>query len=161
MLRALSTAVGVSDSRPMVEEVRSDDFDQWLRKLEDRVGRLRIVKRMDRLAAGKPGDAKPVGRGVWELRLRFGPGYRVYYLRDGPRVILLMWGGDKSTQQRDFHRAYRLAEECWNEEGRSHVGTRGSMPRTTLRTLTTSRRIWRSPCRSLPRIRPLSLGLWA
>jgi len=144
----------------MVEEVRSDDFDQWPRKLKDRVGRLRIVERMDRLAAGKPGDAKPVGRGVWELRLRFGPGYRVYYLRDGPRVILLLCGGDKATQQRDIHRAYRLAEEYWSEEGRSHVGTRGSMPLTTSRTSTMSRRTWRSPCRSLPRIPVRSPGLW-
>ena len=64
------------------------------------------------------GDAKPVGGGVWELRLRFGPGYRVYYLHDGPRVILLLCGGDKATQQRDIERAYQLAEDYWNEEGR-------------------------------------------
>jgi len=104
----------------MVDVVRTDDFDQWLRKLKDRVGRLRIVERLDRLAAGNPGDAKPVGRGVWELRLRFGPGYRVYYLHDGPRVVLLLCGGDKSTQQRDIDRAYQLAEEYWSEEGRGH-----------------------------------------
>jgi len=104
----------------MVDVVRFDDFDQWLRKLKDRVGRLRIVERLDRLAAGNPGDAKPVGRGVWELRLRFGPGYRVYYLQDGSRVIPLLCGGDKSTQQRDIERAYQLAEEYWSEEGRGH-----------------------------------------
>ena len=104
----------------MVDVVRTDDFDQWLRKLRDRVGRLRIVERLDRLAAGNPGDAKPVGRGVWELRLRFGPGYRVSYLNDGPRVILLLCGGDKATQQRDIERAYQLAEDYRNEEGRNH-----------------------------------------
>ena len=89
----------------MVEVVRTDDFDQWLRKLKDRAGRLRIVERLDRLAAGNPGDAKPVGQGVWELRLMFGPGYRVYYLNDGPRVILLLCGGDKRTQDADIDRA--------------------------------------------------------
>lgn len=104
----------------MVDVVRTDDFDQWLRKLKDRVGRLRIVERLDRLAAGNPGDAKPVGRGVWELRLRFGPGYRVYYLHDGAAVILLLCGGDKATQQRDIERAYQLAEDYWSEEGRNH-----------------------------------------
>lgn len=104
----------------MVDVVRTDDFDQWLRKLKDRVGRLRIVERLDRLAAGNPGDAKQVGRGVWELRLRFGPGYRVYYLHDGPRVILLLCGGDKATQRRDIDRAYQLAKEYWSEEGGGH-----------------------------------------
>lgn len=104
----------------MVEVVRTDEFDKWLRKLKDRVGRLRIVERLDRLGAGQPGDAKPVGRGVWELRLRFGPGYRVYYLYDGPRVILLLCGGDKATQQRDIDRAYQLAENYRSEEGQKH-----------------------------------------
>ncbi|MGL5861360.1 MAG: type II toxin-antitoxin system RelE/ParE family toxin [Phycicoccus sp.] len=104
----------------MVEVVSTDDFDTWLRKLKDRVGRLRIVARLDRLAAGHSGDAKQVGRGVWELRLMFGPGYRVYYLHDGPRVILLLCGGDKATQQRDIERAHHLAEYYWNEEGHHH-----------------------------------------
>lgn len=120
LLPALLTARSVSYSRRMVDVVRTDDFDQWLRKLKDRVGRLRIVERLDRLAAGNPGDAKPVGRGVWELRLRFGPGYRVYYLHDGPRVILLLCGGDKATQQRDIERAYKLADDYWSEEGRNY-----------------------------------------
>jgi putative addiction module killer protein len=104
----------------MVEVVSTADFDQWLRKLKDRVSRLRIVDRLDRLAAGNPGDVKPVGNGVWEIRLMFGPGYRVYYLQDGPRVILLLCGGDKATQQRDIERAYQLAEDYWNEEGHDH-----------------------------------------
>ena len=101
----------------MVEVIRTDDFDKWLRKLKDRVGRLRIVERLDRLASGNPGDAKQVGQGVWELRLMFGPGYRIYYLQDGPRVILLLNGGDKSTQQQDIERAYQLAEEYRSEKG--------------------------------------------
>lgn len=100
--------------------LRTDDFDLWLRRLKDRAGRLRIVERLDRLAAGNPGDAKPVGRGVWELRLRSGPGYRVCYLHDGPRMVLLLCGGDKATQQRDIQRAYRPAEDYRSEEGRDH-----------------------------------------
>lgn len=104
----------------MVELVSTDDFEKWLRKLKDRVGRLRIVERLDRLAAGNPGDAKPVGHGIWELRLTFGPGYRVYYLHDGSQVILLLCGGDKSTQPRDIERAYQLAEDYRSEEGQDH-----------------------------------------
>ena len=104
----------------MVEVIRTDDFDKWLRKLKDRVGRLRIVERLDRLASGNPGDAKQVGHGVWELRLMFGPGYRIYYLHDGPRVILLLCGGDKATQQRDIERAHQLADDYRNEEDKDH-----------------------------------------
>ena len=91
-----------------------------LRKLRDRTGRLRIVERLDRWAAGNPGDAKPVGRGVWELRLRFGQGYRVYYLHDGPRVVVLLCGGDKATQQSDIERAYQLTEDYRSAEGQDH-----------------------------------------
>jgi putative addiction module killer protein len=104
----------------MVEVVSTDEFDKWLRKLKDRVGRLRIVERLDRLAANQPGDAKPVGQGIWELRLTFGPGYRIYYLNDGTRVILLLCGGDKATQQRDIERAHQLAEDYRIEEGQDH-----------------------------------------
>lgn len=116
----LIAVTSVDYGRHMVEVVRTDDFDQWLRKLKDRVGRLRIVERLDRLTAGHPGDAKPVGRGVWELRLMFGPGYRVYYLPDGPRAILLLCGGDKATQQRDIKRALQLAEDYRKQEVQDH-----------------------------------------
>ncbi len=95
----------------MVEVVRTDDFDEWLTKLKDRAGRLRILQRIDRLANGNPGDVKPVGNGVLELRLDVGPGYRVYYIQDGDVLILLLCGGDKSTQQKDIAKAHRLADE--------------------------------------------------
>lgn len=102
----------------MVEVFSTEDFDRWLRKLKDREGRLRILSRIDRLAHGNPGDAKGVGGGVWELRLTYGPGYRVYYAQRGKRVALLLCGGDKSTQQNDIAAAQRLATE-WHvkEEG--------------------------------------------
>jgi len=98
-------------SRHVIAVLTTEDFDSWLRRLKDRQGRLRILERLDRLAHGNPGDAKPVGEGVFELRLMFGPGYRVYYLLDGGRLILLLCGGDKSSQARDIQTAHRLADE--------------------------------------------------
>lgn len=100
----------------MVEVLTTDDFDRWLRKLKDRQARLRILERIDRLTHGNPGDVKPVGRGVSELRLTYGPGYRIYYLHEGDRLILLLCGGDKSTQQADIERAHHLADEWRSEE---------------------------------------------
>ena len=99
----------------MIEVVRTDDFDKWLTELKDRAGRLRILKRIDRLANGNPGDVKPVGSGVSELRLDVGPGYRVYYVQDGDVLILLLCGGDKSTQQKDIDKAHRLADQ-WRRD---------------------------------------------
>jgi putative addiction module killer protein len=100
----------------MVEVLTTQVFDRWLRKLKDRQARLRIVERIDRLTYGNPGDTKPVGQGVWELRLTYGPGYRVYYLQDGDNLVLLLCGGDKSTQQADIDRAHRLTDEWHLEE---------------------------------------------
>lgn len=95
----------------MIEVLTTEDFDKWLRKLKDRTGRLRIVERIDRLANGNPGDVRPVGQGISELRLTYGPGYRVYYLQDGDLLILLLIGGDKSSQQNDIEKAQQLAYE--------------------------------------------------
>ena len=109
----------VDYSRQMVEVFTTDDFDRWLRKLKDRQGRLRILSRIDRLADGNPGDAKAVGQGVRELRLTYGPGYRVYYAQRGTRVVLLLCGGDKSTQQNDITKAHQLAAE-WHATEDDH-----------------------------------------
>lgn len=68
----------------------------------------------------KPRRRQPVGQGVSELRIAYGPGYRIYYLHDGPRVILLLCGGDKATQQRDIERAHQLADDYRNEEDKDH-----------------------------------------
>lgn len=100
----------------MVEVFTTDDFDRWLRKLRDRQGRMRILSRIDRLANGNPGDVKPVGLGILELRLTYGPGYRVYYTQRGNRVVLLLCGGDKSSQQSDITKAQQLAAEWHLEE---------------------------------------------
>lgn len=85
-------------------------FRRWFDGLRDRTARARIAVRIDRLALGHAGDARPVGRGVSELRIDHGPGYRVYYLRRGDTLIVLLAGGDKSSQARDIARALELAE---------------------------------------------------
>ena len=82
-----------------------DVFQDWLESLRDRQAQARIAVRLARLSAGNLGDCKPVGDGVWELRLDWGPGYRVYYARAGDVLILLLCGGDKRTQQKDIEQA--------------------------------------------------------
>lgn len=98
----------------MYEIHRSTEFDKWLTGLRDRVAIARVLARIDRLSRRNPGDAKAVGGGVSELRIDHGPGIRVYYLIDGDTVILLLCGGDKSTQRRDIERAHQLARQ-WRE----------------------------------------------
>ncbi|GAC1386340.1 MAG: hypothetical protein NVSMB48_25030 [Marmoricola sp.] len=114
----------VSYSRQIAEVLSTEDFNKWLRKLKDRQGRLRILERVDRLAHGNPGDVKPVGQGISELRLTYGPGYRVYYLQDADVLILLLVGGDKSTQNQDTQKARDLADE-WRAEQRRKAGDHG------------------------------------
>ncbi len=83
--------------------------------------------RIDRLAAGNPGDAKPVGSGISELRIPYGPGYRIYYLQDGTTLILLLCGGDKSSQHDDINDARRIAQE-WRSRGDDEHQGRGVRP---------------------------------
>lgn len=95
----------------MVELIRSATFDRWLTGLQDRRAVARIAARLDRLAGGNPGDVQPVGNGVSELRIHYGPGYRVYFLQRGPVLIVLLCGGDKSSQEKDIIQAKALAAE--------------------------------------------------
>ncbi|PWR21837.1 type II toxin-antitoxin system RelE/ParE family toxin [Zavarzinia compransoris] len=88
---------------------RTETFDTWLAALRDRRALARIGARIDRLAAGNPGDVVPVGDGVSEMRIHYGPGYRVYYVQRGQLVIVLLCGGDKSSQDRDIRQAKALA----------------------------------------------------
>jgi putative addiction module killer protein len=91
-------------------EVRMTDmFESWFHGLRDRMARARIQARIDRLQLGNPGDVKPVGEGVSEMRLDFGPGYRIYYVQRGSELIVLLAGGDKATQGRDIKIALKLA----------------------------------------------------
>lgn len=99
-----------------IKIVRSDTFDRWMKGLKDKRGAARIQLRIDRLANGNPGDAKPVGAGVSELRIDVGPGYRVYYQQRGDVLIVLLCGGDKSTQQKDIEKAHEIAKE-WQVHG--------------------------------------------
>jgi putative addiction module killer protein len=94
----------------MVEVLKTSVFDAWLSDLKDRQAVARITARIDRLALGNPGDVKPVGAGVSEMRIDFGPGYRVYYQQRGSLVVLLLCGGDKRTQDADIKRALELAQ---------------------------------------------------
>lgn len=87
-------------------------FADWLAGLRDTAGRARIIKRLVRLADGQFGDVKPVGGGVYELRMFFGPGYRVYFMKNGDLVILLLAGGDKNSQSRDIERAKQIARNA-------------------------------------------------
>ena len=103
----------------MVDVVRSATFDQWLRKLRDRHAVARVLVRIDRLAADNPGDAKSIGGGVFELRINYGPGYRVYFLRDGDHLVVLLAGGDKSSQRADITTARAIAEAWRGERGGS------------------------------------------
>ncbi|MDA8165785.1 MAG: type II toxin-antitoxin system RelE/ParE family toxin [Desulfobacteraceae bacterium] len=98
----------------MFEIIKSETFERWLLGLKDRMARARVQARIDRLAAGNPGDAKPVREGIRELRIDYGPGYRVYFIKRGPLVIVLLAGGDKRTQDADIDRAIALAKE-WQE----------------------------------------------
>lgn len=95
----------------MPEIRKTDGFANWLDGLRDLKGRARVQVRIERLAAGNPGDAGPVGEGVSELRIDFGPGYRVYFKQTGRELITLLVGGDKSTQDGDIKTAQRLIRE--------------------------------------------------
>jgi putative addiction module killer protein len=94
-----------------VDVRQTDVFAEWFSRLKDREARARITVRIRRLSLGNPGDVKPVGRGVSEMRIDYGPGYRVYFLRRGDTVVVLLCGGDKRTQDRDIARAVELAQE--------------------------------------------------
>jgi putative addiction module killer protein len=95
-----------------VIEIRETElFSGWLRGLRDLQARARIAARIRRLAFGNPGDVRPVGEGVSELRLHYGPGYRVYFIQRGEVLIVLLCGGDKTTQENDIAVAKKLAKE--------------------------------------------------
>ena len=99
----------------MLTFVWSSRFDAWIRGLADQRARARILNRLDRASFGNFGDCAPVGEGVAEMRIDYGPGYRVYFIRQGAAVYLLLTGGDKSTQHRDIERAKAMARELKQE----------------------------------------------
>ena len=94
--------------------LRTEDFANWLIRLRDRQGRAKILARIDRLEGGNPGKTRNVGAGVVEMKIDYGPGYRVYYIQRGDVTVLLLLGGDKSSQNEDIPRAKKLAAQ-WKE----------------------------------------------
>ena len=95
----------------MLEIRKTELFANWLDSLRDVRARARVQVRIERLAAGNPGDVQPVGEGVSELRIDYGPGYRVYFKKIGREVVILLAGGDKRTQAADIKTALRLARK--------------------------------------------------
>jgi putative addiction module killer protein len=98
----------------LIELKQTETFRKWLEGLRDQRARGAIVARLDRLSYGHAGDVEPVGDGVSELRVHYGPGYRVYFRRRGDTIVILLCGGDKSSQARDIKRAKGLAER-WSD----------------------------------------------
>jgi putative addiction module killer protein len=94
----------------VVEIRKTDVFARWIDGLTDPQARARILVRIERLATGNPGDVAPVGEAVSELRIHYGPGYRVYFKQSGRELIVLLAGGDKQTQAKDIKLALRLAK---------------------------------------------------
>jgi putative addiction module killer protein len=93
----------------MIEVRRTPEFDDWLHRLRDERAKARIASRIQRMAFGNPGDCKRLGGGLMEMRVDYGPGYRIYFTRRGPDVVILLCGGDKRRQQRNIERARELA----------------------------------------------------
>jgi len=89
----------------------TDVFDAWFSGLEDRMAKIRIQARIDRAEDGNFGDCEPVGEGVSEMRIHYGPGYRVYFTQAGREMVILLAGGDKATQAKDIKMALKLARE--------------------------------------------------
>ena len=98
----------------MIELKQTETFRKWFAKLQDERAITAIVSRLARLTSGHTSDAQPVGKGVSELRIHYGPGYRVYFQRRGNTIIILLCGGDKKTQNSDIKTALRLADEWSN-----------------------------------------------
>jgi len=95
----------------MVEIRQTDVFSKWLRNLRDIRARARVQARIDRLESGNPGDVMPVGSGVSEMRIHYGPGYRVYFVERGSELIILLAGGDKNSQSNDIRKAISISKE--------------------------------------------------
>ena len=98
----------------LFELKQTQTFQKWRARLKDERARALIASRLDRLAYGHAGDVEPVGNGGSELRIHYGPGYRIYVQKRGNTIIVLLCGGDKSTQEKDIRAAKRLADE-WSE----------------------------------------------
>lgn len=100
----------------MFTVIETEEFIQWIEGLRDTPTRIRLRRRLGKATRGNLGDVKPVGDDVYEMREFFGPGWRMYYVKQGTAIILMLGGGDKSTQDRDIERAKAMALELQNEQ---------------------------------------------
>jgi putative addiction module killer protein len=97
----------------MVEVRKTEQFESWVRDLRDLRAKAKVLARVSNMELGNFGDCKPVGSGVSESRINYGPGYRVYFIQRGEKVVVLLCGGDKSTQQRDIDAAISIAQDLF------------------------------------------------
>jgi len=93
----------------VIEIRQTEEYVSWFKRLRNREARARILARIRRLSLGNPGDVKPAGEGISEMRIDFGPGYRIYFIQQGETVVILLAGGDKRTQKQDIKKAKELA----------------------------------------------------
>ena len=98
----------------MYSVLQTEDFTAWLSSLKDGMTRLRLARRLEKAEAGNLGDVRAVGEGVWEMREFFGPGWRMYYVQRGQVLLIMLGGGDKSTQDADIAKAQALASQLEN-----------------------------------------------
>ena len=94
----------------MIEVRQTAEFAGWLRRLKDAQAAARVIAHVRRMELGNPGDVRSVGKGVMEMRIAYGPGYRIYYVQHGAAIVILLCAGDKRTQRQDVRRAQELAE---------------------------------------------------
>jgi putative addiction module killer protein len=111
LFATIDISVNVSYRIQVFEVQKTDEFDNWLSALADQRAVAKIASRIERLGLGNAGDVKPVGEGISEMRLTYGPGYRIYYKQTGKTIVLILCGGDKSTQKGDIKRAKEIAAQ--------------------------------------------------
>ena len=109
--RALASKSPIGYNGFMIEVRQTTEFSRWLHRLKDANAVARIVARIRRMEQGNPGNAKSVGSGVMEMRVDHGPGYRIYYVRRGTTIVILLCAGDKRTQRQDIRRAREMVEK--------------------------------------------------
>lgn len=109
--KSVANSAVVSYKIHMLSIRETDEFSNWVNWLRDRIAKAKILVRLQRLARGNPGDVKPVGRGVSEMRIHHGAGYRVFYVQRGNEPIVLLCGGDKDSQEADIANAKKIAAE--------------------------------------------------
>lgn len=123
MRRNLMYRIGYG--RPVYSIRTTELFDVWFEALQDRRARARIQARIDRAEDGNFGDCRPIGNGVSEMRIHYGPGYRVYFKRNGSKAIILLAGGDKSTQASDIRVSLELSSRLGGDHGKDQTEEMG------------------------------------